>query len=94
MSPSDELNFKKWKVYQNGVLRLVLDRVSAPTEFLKGSLFYFDVARPLANFALGEQIQLAAPEGAPTYSCRITGLSESIDNFQIIQIQAAILSVG
>jgi hypothetical protein len=82
----------KWKVYQNGVLRLVLDAVALPTDRSKGTLFYFEVARPLANFALGDQIQLVVPPGAPVYLCRVTGLSENPDNSQLIQIQVAVIS--
>ena len=83
----------KWKIYQNGVLRLVIENVGMPSDQSKGSLFYFEVARPFANFALGEQILLAMPLGAPVYHCRVTGLSENPTNTQIIQIQAAIVSV-
>jgi hypothetical protein len=89
----DGLNLTKWKIYQNGILRLVIDNVAVPANNAKGSLFYFDVARPMANFALGEQIQLVMPPGAPVYSCRVTGLSENPEDTQIIQIQASIVSV-
>lgn len=82
----------KWKVYQNGVLRLVLDAVSLPTDRSKGTLFYFEVARPLANFALGDQIHLVVPPGTPVYLCRVTGLSENPNDSQIIQIQVSVVS--
>lgn len=83
----------KWKLYQNGVLRLVLDNVAVPNDSAKGSLFYFEVARPFANFALGEIVQLAMPPGTPVYICRITGLSENPDDIQKIQVQIAIISI-
>lgn len=87
------IDFTKWKIYQNGILKFPVDSVSLPTNREKGALLYFETSRTLANFALGDQIQVVMPTGTPVYHCRVTGLSEKPSDNQVVQVQAAITSV-